>query len=226
MWVKICGTTNLADAQLAIASGADAVGFVFAPSKRQVQPAQVTEITSRLPETIEKVGVFVASDAHSIADTACLCGLTAVQLHRAYEADFVSALRALLSSETKLIQVIQCSVEEFHEPALRQQLEAAIHDENLWGILLDASTKGSSGGTGTSFDWKRAATVLAKEWPQRTSGQGPKLILAGGLRPENVREAIAILRPFGVDAVSGIEAAPGIKDAERVHGFVHSARAS
>lgn len=224
MWVKICGTTSLADARLALSAGANAIGFVFAPSKRQVNAEQVASIASALPETVEKFGVFTKADAAGIVQQAQACGLTAVQLHFKHDPMLVASIEARLGTSIKVLQVIGCSVRDLHEEDLRAQLASALHDANLWGILLDASVDGSSGGTGESFNWKRVAQVLHDAWPQRTSGQGPRLILAGGLRPENVREAACALVPYGVDVVSGVEAIPGRKDPQRVQAFINAVK--
>jgi phosphoribosylanthranilate isomerase len=224
MWVKICGTTNLEDAQLAAEAGADAIGFVFAESKRRVMPIQVAPMTLQLPTGIEKVGVFHGGIAGDIVEGARAARLTAVQIHSAYDAGTVSTLRRELGLECKLLQVVTCSVENLDEIGLRSELSRGLADPALWGILLDASRGGVSGGTGQSFDWGQVAAILDAVWPERGSGAGPKLILAGGLRPENVREAIAALRPDGVDVVSGVERTPGAKDPDRVREFVARAR--
>ena len=226
MWVKICGTTTHQDARLALSAGANAIGFVFAPSKRQVNAEQVAAITSALPENVEKVGVFAATSADEIVRKAQMAGLTAVQLHFAYDAAAVALIGAALGPGLKLLQVISCSVDELNEAELRAQLASALNDPQVWGILLDSSAKGASGGTGRSFDWARAARVLHEAWPQRTSGQGPKLILAGGLHAANVRDAIRELLPYGVDVVSGVEREPGKKDPVRLQAFAQAAKAT
>lgn len=224
MWVKICGTTNLEDAQLAADAGADAIGFVFAESKRKVTPAEAASITSALGEEVEKTGVFHSDIAGDIVEGARVAGLSAVQVHSTYNAATVATLRRELGPEFKLLQVISCSVENLDEEKLRSEFREALADDALWGILLDASRGGISGGTGQSFDWGRVAAVLDEVWPARGSGIGPKLILAGGLKPENVREAIEALRPDGVDVVSGVERTPGMKEPDRVRKFVAVAR--
>ncbi|HEY4358196.1 MAG TPA: phosphoribosylanthranilate isomerase [Acidobacteriaceae bacterium] len=224
MWVKICGTTTLEDAQLAADAGADAIGFVFAESKRRVTPDQVAPITAALANGIEKVGVFHSDIADGIIAGAREAGLSAIQIHSAYNADTVRLLRRELGPEYKLLQVITCPVETLNEDKLRAELSQALADRELWGILLDASRGGISGGTGQSFNWSDVAKILDEVWPDRGSGSGMKLILAGGLRPENVREAIAALRPDGVDVVSGVERMPGVKDPDRVREFVARAR--
>ena len=224
MWVKICGTTTLADAELAVAADAEAVGFVFAPSKRRVTAEQVSRITPLLPKAIEMVGVFHSPNVGEIEQTIRTAGLTAAQLHFPYDAKIVASLLAHLGPSIKLLQVLSCSAESLDEATLRSELGPVLEDTKLWGVLLDASTKGGSGGTGMTFDWDRAASVLDRVWLTRHQGWGPKLILAGGLRPENVGRAIEILRPFGVDVVSGVESSLGSKAPDRVHAFVQNSK--
>ncbi len=224
MWVKICGTTTPSDAQLAAASNADAVGFVFAPSKRRVDASQVALITSQLPDDVEKVGVFHAADADEISAAFQQAGLSAAQLHFAYDAGLIAKLRVIVGSQAKILQVISVGVDSLDEASLRSQFASASADPNVWAILLDASSQGVSGGTGKSFDWARVAAILDDVTPARRVTGEPRLILAGGLRQENVSEAIAIFQPFGVDAVSGVEASPGAKDPERVQAFIQTAK--
>src|ERR1700761_8888939 len=176
MWVKICGTTNLEDAHLAVESGADAIGFVFAESKRRVTPDQVAPITSELAKGPEKVGVFHSDIAGDIIAGAREAGLSAIQIHSAYNGATVVTLRRELGPDFKLLQVISCAVETLDEDKLRSELSEALADDALLGILLDASRGGVSGGTGQSFEWARVATVLDAVWPNRGSGVGPKLI--------------------------------------------------
>lgn len=224
MWVKICGTTTLQDAKLAIEAGADSIGFVFAESKRRVEPAHVATITSELPDGVERTGVFHAHTPEEIIDAARLAKLTSVQIHRAFDPEDVRLIRVGLGRECKLLQVISCPVEELDSEKLKSDLRAALTEPDLWGILLDASCKGVVGGTGQSFDWQRVGEILHDVWPERLDGHGPKLILAGGLHHENVQAAITALQPYGVDVVSGVERAPGSKDEARVRAFVEAAR--
>lgn len=209
LWVKICGNTSLADAQLAVDAGADAVGFVFAPSPRRVTSEQVAAIVPSLPDSIEKVGIFVDADLATIAATVEQCGLTGVQVHND---ELIGLLRARFGLGLRILRVIH-----FGEDAARQ-MQAAGADAKIDGVLVDSRTATAVGGTGIAFDWKTArATIFTGESPL-------KLIAAGGLSPENVAEAITTLDPWGVDVVSGVESTPGKKDADKVRAFVANAR--
>lgn len=214
LWVKICGNTSLADAQFAADAGADAVGFVFAPSPRRVTMEQAAVITPRLPAAIEKIGVFVDADFATIAAAVELAGLTGVQLHSGGSVDIAEQLRARFGPGLRILRVIH-----FGENAA-PQLEVARTDVHINGVLIDSRTAMAVGGTGVSFDWQRARATLFSGKSQL------KLIAAGGLTPANVAEAIATLNPWGVDVVSGVESSPGRKDPEKVRAFVANARAS
>jgi len=211
VWVKICGNTSLADAQLAAEAGADAVGFVFAPSPRRVTAAQVAAITLHLPAEIEKIGVFVDADFAEIAQTVEQAGLTGVQLHAGGDGDLAERLRAEFGPQLRLLHVIHFGAEAAEE------LRTAGANPHIDGILVDSRTATAVGGTGITFDWEAArGTLFSPE-------NGLKLIAAGGLNPGNVAQAVAILRPWGVDVASGVEATPGRKDPEKVRTFVESA---
>ncbi len=237
MWVKICANTNLPDAQRAAELGADAVGFVFAPSKRQVTPEQVAAITPQLPAAVLTVGVFAPQEPEAILRAVERAGLRGVQLHGSYDPDLVDALHRGSGGRLALIQVIGIEVEATGRPETPQQqlaaaLEAALADERLYAVLLDAARAGASGGLGQSFAWQPVAAGLrsirqrAAERVSASGGPFPKLFLAGGLRPENVREAIRILQPDGVDVASGVEATPGRKDPHRLAAFLAAARST
>ena len=209
LWVKICGNTSLADARLAVDAGADAVGFVFAPSPRRVTSAQVAAIVPSLPDSIEKVGIFVDADLATIAATVEQCGLTGVQVHKD---ELTGLLRARFGLGLRILRVIH-----FGEDAARQ-MQAASMDSKIDGVLVDSRTSTAVGGTGITFDWKAARAAVF------TGENRLKLIAAGGLSPNNVAEAIATLNPWGVDVVSGGELSPGKKDPEKVRAFVANAR--
>jgi phosphoribosylanthranilate isomerase len=214
LWVKICGNTSLADAQLAVDAGGDAVGFVFAPSPRQVTPQQVAAITAHLTATVEKIGVFVYADFATVVETVEGCGLTGVQLHWEGKLNLAAELRRRFGSGLRILQVIHFGEEAQH------QLEAARADVNLDAVLVDSRTATAVGGTGIAFDWEHARTTLF------TGDARLKLVAAGGLHPDNVAQAVATLRPWGVDVVSGVESSPGQKDPARVAAFVRHARAA
>jgi len=212
LWVKVCGNTSLADARLAAHAGADAVGFVFAPSPRRVTAEQVAAITPHLPTSIEKIGVFVDADFDTIAGAVELSGLTGVQLHSG-GGEFLSArLRDRFGSGLRILRVIHFGADA------GRQLEAATADAHVDAVLVDSRTATAVGGTGIAFDWKAARASIF-------SGESQlKLIAAGGLTPANVADAIATLDPWGVDGVSGVESSPGRKDADKVREFVLNAR--
>ena len=204
MFVKICGITNEEDALLAVAMGADAVGFIFAPSPRQVIAKHVYDITRRLPSDVLTVGVFrdeLPARVLSIADSA---GVRAVQLH---------------GSETP--EQVREVVDKGPGHGIRHVIKAFGADSDHLTradrfhtdlVLVDAPAPGS----GKVFDWH-----LATEVPDSV-----RLILAGGLNPDNVADGIRAVRPWGVDVSSGVEAAPGRKDPVKVRRFISNARAA
>jgi phosphoribosylanthranilate isomerase len=218
MWVKICGNTNLEDAQLAAELGADALGFVFAESKRQVTAAQVARITPHLPAHVERVGVFYSRDAKEIASVVREAGLNAAQLHGGVDLDLTRRLREVLGGAFDLIQTVHWTVGADSSAALSEQLRQI----NLAGavnrVLIDSRVGMAGGGTGVAFDWRAAGAVI-----EENAGE-LKVIVAGGLRPDNVGEAIRELSPWGVDVVSGVEASPGRKDPEKLAEFLRLAR--
>ena len=209
LWVKICGNTSLADAQMAVDAGADAVGFVFAPSPRHVMTEQVAAIVPSLPDSIEKIGIFVDADLATIAATVEQCGLTGVQVHNN---GLTGQLRARFGLGLRILRVVH-----FGEDAARE-MQAVSSDSNIDGVLVDSRTATAVGGTGIAFDWKAARDSIF------TGQRGLRLIAAGGLSPDNVAEAIATLNPWGVDVVSGVESSPGKKDPAKVWAFVAKAR--
>jgi phosphoribosylanthranilate isomerase len=212
LWVKICGNTSLADALLAAEAGADAVGFVFASSPRRVTVEQVAQITPGLPKELEKVGVFVDASGEEIADAVRACALTGVQLHSESGADLLARLRAEFGPGLRILRVVHFG------PESPEQAAEFAADPNVDAILVDSRTATAVGGTGVAFDWNAAGKTLFQNAKDR------KVIAAGGLSPANVAEAIATLRPWGVDVVSGVESAPGRKDPAKVREFVRLAR--
>jgi phosphoribosylanthranilate isomerase len=214
LWVKICGNTTLEDARLAAEAGADAVGFVFAASLRRVTAEQVAKIVPHLPVKLERIGVFVDAGFDEIAATIRACGLTGVQIHSEGEAELPARLRSEFGPGLRILRVVH-----FGEKAA-EMASVLVRDSNVDAVLVDSRTATAVGGTGIAFDWDRARDTIFQHAEER------KLIAAGGLNPENVAEAIAILRPWGVDVVSGVEAAPGVKDAGKVRAFVANARAA
>jgi phosphoribosylanthranilate isomerase len=218
IWVKICGNTSLTDARIAVDAGADAVGFVFAASPRQVTVEQVAAICAGLPAQIEKIGVFVDARLEEICAAVKACGLTGVQLHFEAEIDWPARLRARLGAALRILRVVHFEAGAAEGTA--RQVAMLAEASGVDGVLVDSRTAMAVGGTGMAFDWELArGTVFVN------SGAA-KLIAAGGLTPENVAEAVWVLRPWGVDVVSGVEAAPGCKDAEKVRACVGKARAA
>jgi len=213
MWVKVCANTSLKDAQMAVDAGADAVGFVFAESVRRVTVEHVAEIAPRLPDSIEKIGVFVDAAVDELATAIEACKLTGVQLHTASDPKIAARLRERYAHDRlKILKVIH------FQQGLEAELRAAERDAAIDAALVDSRTATMLGGTGIRFDWKSARGSFA--------GARLRLIAAGGLNPENVTEAITMLQPWGVDVASGVEERPGKKDAAKVRAFVANARAA
>ena len=189
--IKVCGITNPEDAIMAVASGADALGFIFAKSPRQVAPENVREIINRLPSFIKTVGVFVDEDLSAIKGIIDFCGLDLIQLHGNESPEFC---RELMPRTVKAFRLKD-------ESSLK---EIGDYHGVIRAILLDTYRKGLKGGTGETFDWDLAL---------RAGEFGMQIILSGGLGPANIREAISKVRPYAVDVNSGIEERPGKKSA-------------
>lgn len=215
LWVKICGNTCCADARLAVEAGADALGFVFAPSPRQITVDEAAAIVAGLPAEVDKIGVFVGGDVEQIASVVHECGLSGAQLHFAAPLRLTADLRARVGREKKILRVL-------HFGSVAVPAAELLRDSNADAVLVDARSAKGAGGTGERFDWIEASRTVFRE----AADLGAKLIVAGGLSPENVAEAIQVLRPWGVDVVTGVEAAPGLKDAAKMRAFVERARAA
>lgn len=197
MWIKICGVTGEEDALLAVAMGADAVGFVFAPSPRQMSPSAVHAITRRLPPEVLTVGVFRDERPQQVVDIVNRAGLKAAQLHgheSREDCGYVSV---------RVPVVIKAFAAGDHRLDRAEEYGAHI-------ILLDAPNPGS----GKVFDWR-----LAEGAPR-----GRRLVLAGGLDADNVADAISRVHPWGVDVSSGVESSPGKKDPSKLRVFLQAAR--
>jgi phosphoribosylanthranilate isomerase len=197
--VKICGITSERDAFAAAEAGADAVGFVFAGGPRAVTPEQARRIARRLPPFLHKVGVFADAPADRVRLVARACGLSWAQLHGGETRAWADALGV---PWVKVFHVadgrVLARVRKFGAPL----------------IHLDTQAGSARGGTGTAFDWAIA----------RRAGELGRVILAGGLTPDNVARAVAEARPFAVDVCTGVEARPGRKDARKLRKFVEEAR--
>lgn len=216
LWIKICGNTSLEDALIASEAGADAVGFVFAPSPRQVTLVDVAEIVSHLPPAVEKIGVFVDSDFEEIESTVIACGLTGAQLHFESNPELPARLRERFGPGLRILRVIH------FDPGAVERAALFVQDRNVDAVLVDSRTATAVGGTGMAFDWREAHKALF----QNADVQKLRMVAAGGLTLANVAEAIRILQPWGVDVVSGVEDTPGRKDPAKVREFITSARAA
>lgn len=227
MWVKICGTTNLDDARVAVEAGADALGFVFAKSPRQVTAEQAREIISQLGQNVEKIGVFVDAGFDEIVSTVLTAGLTGVQIHGDGDEGLAVRLRERFGEGSagqeslRILQVLHFwAGAGVGEHALDEKLAVLGRNGAVDAVLVDSRTAQAWGGTGIRFDWEAARRSFAE------AASRLRMVVAGGLGPENVGDAIAMLDPWGVDVVSGVEASPGRKDAAKVRAFVENARAA
>ena len=199
--IKVCGITNLTDALSAVSAGADALGFNFyRPSPRYIDPAKAREIIDQLPQNVLKVGVFVNEESLiSIADDA---GINALQLHGDESPEYCSKIEGRFVVKT-------LPVDEKFDPEKWRAYEVE-------AIMLDAKHPSLRGGTGQVIDWTLARSVR---------DMGARVVLAGGLSSENVREAITAVNPFAVDACSALESKPGLKDQQKVSAFIQTIRA-
>jgi phosphoribosylanthranilate isomerase len=211
-WIKICGTTNLEDALTAVDAGADAVGFVFyEKSPRKIEVDAAREIVAKLPASIEKVGVFVNESPERVSAIGDEVGLTAVQFHGdEYKNPEKYAVNRKAFFCCPAIETIRRwkngSIFEFH------------NFPNLAGVILDSGSEEERGGTGKTFEWGEAYSLVSS-----TAVLAP-VIVAGGLTPVNVKRAVESLNPWGVDVASGVEARPGKKDPDKVQAFVRAVR--
>jgi phosphoribosylanthranilate isomerase len=221
MWIKICGNTTLEDVLLAADAGADAAGFVFASSPRRVTAGQIADMMPEAPLDLTQIGVFNTQDFDEIAFALRTAGLHGVQLHGQLDFSLADRLRREFGPRFFLIQTLHWDIggdPARAEERLRNELRAIARHSDIDAALLDARTATASGGTGKTFDWDHAKEILSAE-------AGPmRIIVAGGLHPGNVREAILTLRPWGVDVASGVEYAPGKKHPQIVKDFVRNAR--
>jgi phosphoribosylanthranilate isomerase len=235
-WVKICGITNLEDALVAVEAGADALGFVFYDkSPRNIDPVNARDIVAKLPRRTEKVGVFVNGSGFQPVDNARLAGLTAIQNVLAFDWSAGVQPEILIAmgrgaKPPKLFLAFSASLVQESAEQLKQltsflhlRRDSASRYPNSEGcfdtFFLDSSTREQPGGTGRVFDWKKAGALA-----EGIKESGLKLVVAGGLTPQNVGEAISVLHPWGVDVSSGVEARPGKKDPEKVRAFIKAVR--
>jgi len=213
-WIKMCGTTNLADAQACVDAGVDAIGFIFAESPRQIDARSAGEISRALPEHIERIGVFVNEPPANIVQIAHDASLTGVQLHGDEPPSYVKQLLRI-AGELKL-RIIKTIPADFGRNMGLGYFEGG--EEFVDAIMVDSGSVAIRGGTGQVFDWLRAGDFIM--WlEQRT-----KLIVAGGLNPQNVSAAVSLFHPHGVDVVTGVEEKYGKKDPTKVRAFIESVR--
>lgn len=197
LFVKICGITSEADGLLAVSLGASAVGFTFAPSPRQIPLQLAADIAKRLPEHIVTVGVFRNEAPQRVVEAVHTAGLNAAQLHGQETAEDTQWIRARVPLVIKAFRAGERTIGRFEEFGADY-------------LMVD----GDSPGSGQVFDWRLAEGVVDHD----------RLIVCGGLRPDNVAEAVAFLRPWGVDVSTGVEAAPGRKDPMLMRDFITNAR--
>lgn len=215
-WVKICGITNLEDALTAVEAGADALGFVFyEKSPRKLALREARDIVANLPAKVEKVGVFVDADPQSVRTVILETGLTAVQLHR----------KSMLRVWEDTLQGVQSVGVSRFIPVVPGNLlkKGGVHVEHsirdkIFAFMLDSHSNGNVGGTGTTFDWRATQEMVL------SLGSVVPVIVAGGLTVTNVTQAMHILKPWGVDVASGVEARTGKKDSEKVRAFIAAVR--
>lgn len=197
--VKICGITNIEDARLAVRAGADALGFIFAPSPRRISPEEAADIIASLPPFVAAVGVFVDERPDRIREIAAQCRLGGIQFHGDEGPEECAGFggRAI-----KAVRVKDAG-------SLR-----GLDRYRVGAFLLDSCVRGMRGGTGAVFAWNLAAAFFS----------ATPVILSGGLTPENVAQAVSAVRPYAVDVSTGVESEPGRKDQARMEEFVRRAK--
>ena len=212
--IKFCGLTRAADAREAAALGARYVGVIFASGPRRLSLERAADVLAAVPAHVRRVGVFGDTTPGAVAAAAEALGLGAVQLHGESGAGLVDDVRACFEGEV-------WSVLRLRDGRLPE--EAAELFTTADAVLLDAHVEGKLGGTGMALPWEQLVDELRA---MRSGGRVARLVLAGGLKPENVGEAIRLLRPDVVDVSSGVETAPGIKDHARMRAFRDAVHAS
>jgi phosphoribosylanthranilate isomerase len=213
-WIKICATTNLADAQASVNAGANALGFLFADSRRQVEPSVVKDIVAQLPPEIETFGVFVNEPADHVMKLVREAGLSGVQLHGDESPAYVKLLREM-SGGKKISIIKSISAHASHAYGMGGFSGG---DALVDALIVDSGTVTMRGGTGQVFDWLRTSDFVM-DMQQRAN-----VVIAGGLSPENVAAAISLFRPWGVDVVTGVEREFGKKDHEKIRSFIANVR--
>lgn len=205
--VKFCGLTRPEDAAAAAALGASYVGVIFAGGPRQLRAERAAEVLSGVPAAVRRVGVVADQTPAELQRLVDVAGLDVVQLHGRRTAEELGRLRREVSAELWAVVRVAGGALPLDFRALADAADA---------VLVDAAVPGVLGGSGVAVDWEALADALASH------GRPPRLVLAGGLRPENVARAVALVAPDAVDVSSGVEAAPGIKDHDRMAAFARA----
>jgi phosphoribosylanthranilate isomerase len=199
--VKICGITSLEDALAAVEAGADALGFVFySASPRNISPEQAADIIRNLPPFVQTVGLFVNEELAAVNEISDRCGLDVVQLHGSETPGYCESVSRRIIKAFRVRDIATLD---------------ALLQYKVSGCLLDAWSPTAPGGTGQTFNWDVAEEAVKR---------GQRIILAGGLTPDNVAEAVRQVKPYAVDVSSGVESSPGCKDAEKVRTFLIQTR--
>lgn len=196
--VKICGVTTAEDAAAAVAAGADAIGVIFAPSKRQVTIPEAAQVFRGVPAGVARIGVFVDAQPQEVEAAVAACSLDAVEFSGEESPE------SCMGVSVPVIKTLHVG-EDFDLAIAMRPYEGAV-----WAFLLDTAAAGARGGTGVIFDWRSVAPL-----PEYTL-----VFVAGGLNPDNVADAVRALRPHAVDVSSGVEASPGEKDHDKVRAFI------
>jgi phosphoribosylanthranilate isomerase len=219
--VKVCGITNLEDARIAVEAGADALGFIFVEkTPRFVTPEQVAPIVRWLPPFVTPVGVFWDHPSGHVKAVAEACGLRALQFHGDEPPETLSGYSLPVIKTIKLPPA--STIEGLPELRVGELFGALKYRSVVSAVLLDTAVRWSEGERREPIEWKRIAAAGIMRGP----GTRMHVVLSGGLVPENVREAIEIVRPFAVDVNSGVEARPGKKDPDKVRRFIAEAKRS
>lgn len=212
MWIKVCGCTDPQNTAEVSACGVSAIGINFYPRSKRFVGDRAAEVRDAIASDVDAIGLFVDEPVEVVRNTFDELGLDAIQLHGHEESAVVRELaprpvyRAVRVSNGRIGEQIEHELESYRDCS------------NLAGILIDAASSKGLGGTGESIDWNELAAAARGDWP--------RLVLAGGLTPENVDDAVAIVRPWGVDVASGVESEPGVKNVKLVQNFVVAAKSS
>jgi phosphoribosylanthranilate isomerase len=219
--VKVCGITSAADARVAVEAGADALGFIFVEgTPRFIEPAAAAAIISWLPPFVTPVGIFWDHPEGLVKAIAEQCRLGALQFHGDEPPEALADHRLPVIKTIKLPPAR--AIEGMLEYRVGERFEALQYFRVAAAVLLDTAVRWSEGEAREPIEWRKAATIASvyRDKPR------PKVILSGGLTPENVAQAIGIVKPFAVDVNSGVEARPGVKDPDKVRRFIAEARSA